>query len=120
MFDNFSANVAVDGNIVNLGLWDTAGAPEFMFLLFLFIWILLRVLLKMGLSPLGFLFPGQEDYSRLRPLSYRGADVFVLAFSLISRASYENVLKKVVIPTLMPLNYFLFFSFLTFSLLEFA
>lgn len=38
---------------------------------------------------------GQEDYSRLRPLSYRGADVFVLAFSLISRASYENVLKKV-------------------------
>jgi Ras-related C3 botulinum toxin substrate 1 len=61
VFDNFSANVSVDGNIVNLGLWDTAG---------------------------------QEDYSRLRPLSYRGADIFVLAFSLISRASYENVLKK--------------------------
>ncbi|XP_076910874.1 rac-like GTP-binding protein ARAC7 [Bidens hawaiensis] len=61
VFDNFSANVAVDGNIVNLGLWDTAG---------------------------------QEDYSRLRPLSYRGADIFILAFSLISRASYENVLKK--------------------------
>lgn len=38
---------------------------------------------------------GQEDYSRLRPLSYRGADIFVLAFSLISKASYENVLKKV-------------------------
>ncbi|KAH9720087.1 Rac-like GTP-binding protein 3 [Citrus sinensis] len=37
---------------------------------------------------------GQEDYNRLRPLSYRGADVFVLAFSLVSRASYENVLKK--------------------------
>ncbi|TQD92260.1 hypothetical protein C1H46_022142 [Malus baccata] len=62
VFDNFSANVAVDGNIVNLGLW-----------------------------PCGTL---QEDYSRLRPLSYRGADIFVLAFSLISRASYENVLKK--------------------------
>jgi len=61
VFDNFSANVSVDGSIVNLGLWDTAG---------------------------------QEDYSRLRPLSYRGADMFVLAFSLISRASYENVLKK--------------------------
>jgi GTPase SAR1 family protein len=39
---------------------------------------------------------GQEDYSRLRPLSYRGADVFILSFSLVSRASYENVLKKVM------------------------
>jgi len=44
----------------------------------------------------GFIYVlGQEDYNRLRPLSYRGADVFVLAFSLVSRASYENVLKKV-------------------------
>ncbi|CAM0880524.1 unnamed protein product [Alopecurus aequalis] len=60
VFDNFSANVSVDGS-VNLGLWDTAG---------------------------------QEDYSRLRPLSYRGADVFILSFSLTSRASYENVHKK--------------------------
>lgn len=38
---------------------------------------------------------GQEDYNRLRPLSYRGADVFLLAFSLVSKASYENVAKKV-------------------------
>ncbi|GFS42756.1 RAC-like 3 [Actinidia rufa] len=60
-FDNFSANVVVDGSTVNLGLWDTAG---------------------------------QEDYNRLRPLSYRGADVFILAFSLISKASYENISKK--------------------------
>ncbi|XP_043805479.1 rac-like GTP-binding protein RAC2 isoform X2 [Manihot esculenta] len=36
----------------------------------------------------------QEDYNRLRPLSYRGADVFILAFSLISKASYENISKK--------------------------
>ncbi|KAK4437631.1 Rac-like GTP-binding protein 5 [Sesamum alatum] len=61
VFDNFSANVVVDGSTVNLGLWDTAG---------------------------------QEDYNRLRPLSYRGADVFILAFSLISKASYENIPKK--------------------------
>ncbi|CAI8587086.1 unnamed protein product [Vicia faba] len=39
-------------------------------------------------------FGRQEDYNRLRPLSYRGADVFILAFSLISKASYENVSKK--------------------------
>jgi len=42
-----------------------------------------------------FVVSGQEDYNRLRPLSYRGADVFILAFSLISKASYENVSKKV-------------------------
>ncbi|XP_062018620.1 uncharacterized protein LOC133735227 [Rosa rugosa] len=61
VFDNFSANVLVDGQTVNLGLWDTAG---------------------------------EEDYKRLRPLSYRGADIFLLAFSLISRPSYENISKK--------------------------
>ncbi|KAF4347770.1 hypothetical protein G4B88_015447 [Cannabis sativa] len=37
---------------------------------------------------------GQEEYSRLRPLSYCGANVFIIAFSLISKISYENVSKK--------------------------
>eukprot|EP00249_Psilotum_nudum_P017398 c26301_g1_i1 orf=535-933(+) len=61
VFDNFSTNVVLDGNTVNLGLWDTAG---------------------------------QGDYHRLRPLSYRGADIFLLVFSLVSKASYENISKK--------------------------
>ncbi|CAF2163003.1 BnaAnng14680D [Brassica napus] len=68
VFDNFSANVVVDGNTVNLGLWDTVLEHS--------------------------VFTCQEDYNRLRPLSYRGADVFLLAFSLISKASYENIAKK--------------------------
>ncbi len=37
---------------------------------------------------------GQEDYDRLRPLSYPGTQVFLVCFSIISPSSYENVLSK--------------------------
>ncbi|THH33997.1 hypothetical protein EUX98_g184 [Antrodiella citrinella] len=33
---------------------------------------------------------GQEDYDRLRPLSYPQTDVFLICFSLVSPPSYEN------------------------------
>lgn len=36
---------------------------------------------------------GQEDYDRLRPLSYPGTDVFCLVYSTISRASFTNLQK---------------------------
>ncbi|BBG94803.1 RAC-like 3 [Prunus dulcis] len=71
VFDNFSANVVVDGSTVNLALW-----------------------IQLFGNCINHFLTGQEDYNRLRPLSYRGADVFILAFSLISKASYENVAKK--------------------------
>ena len=38
---------------------------------------------------------GQEDYDRLRPLSYPQTDVFLVCFSVVSPSSYENVKEKV-------------------------
>lgn len=37
---------------------------------------------------------GQEDYDRLRPLSYPQTDVFLLCFSLTSRTTFNNIKTK--------------------------
>jgi len=37
---------------------------------------------------------GQEEYDRLRPLSYPGADVVLLCFSTVSQASYDAIRDK--------------------------
>jgi cell division control protein 42 len=43
---------------------------------------------------------GQEEYDRLRPIAYPGTDVFLICFSVVSPASFENVKDKWV-PELM-------------------
>ncbi|ESN98497.1 hypothetical protein HELRODRAFT_84621 [Helobdella robusta] len=37
---------------------------------------------------------GQEDYDRLRPLSYPQTDVFLICFSVVSPSSFENINTK--------------------------
>ncbi len=64
-FDNYSANVMVDGKPINLGLWDTAG---------------------------------QEDYDRLRPLSYPQTDVFLICCAVDRPTSLQNVLSAIMPP----------------------
>lgn len=61
VFDNYTANVDLDGRIVELALWDTAG---------------------------------QEDYDRLRPLSYPDTNVVLICFSVDLPESLLNVQEK--------------------------
>ncbi|KAK6462461.1 GTP-binding protein, rho subfamily [Scheffersomyces coipomensis] len=61
VFENYVADVEVDGKKVELALWDTAG---------------------------------QEDYDRLRPLSYPDSNVILICFSVDSPDSLDNVLEK--------------------------
>jgi small GTP-binding protein len=38
---------------------------------------------------------GQEEYDRLRSLSYPDTDVFLMCFSIISPSSFHNIQSKV-------------------------
>lgn len=62
MFDNYVADIQLDGKPVQLALWDTAG---------------------------------QEEYERLRPMSYAKAHVILIAFAVDTPDSLDNVANKV-------------------------
>merc|ERR1712108_61056 len=61
VFDNYEAQILVEGTEVKFSLWDTAG---------------------------------QEGYSRIRTLSYPKTDIFLLCFSVVKPASFDNVKEK--------------------------
>lgn len=61
VFDNYQANVFVNGHLISLSLWDTAG---------------------------------QEEYDRMRPLSYPCTDVFIVCYSVTSPVSLDNAINK--------------------------
>eukprot|EP00038_Savillea_parva_P005978 m.160977 g.160977 ORF g.160977 m.160977 type:complete len:195 (-) comp12013_c0_seq1:229-813(-) len=61
VFENYVADIVIDGKQIELALWDTAG---------------------------------QEDYDRLRPLSYPDTNVLLICFSIDSPDSLENVPEK--------------------------
>ncbi|CED85609.1 probable rho2-gtp binding protein rho2 [Phaffia rhodozyma] len=61
IFENYVAEIQLDGKPVQLALWDTAG---------------------------------QEEYERLRPLSYSKAHVILIAFAIDTPDSLENVSVK--------------------------
>lgn len=69
VFENYVADVEVDGKHVELALWDTAG---------------------------------QEDYDRLRPLSYPDSHVILICFAIDSPDSLDNVQEKVRQTLLLP------------------
>lgn len=99
-FDNYSANVMVDGKPVNLGLWDTAGQEDY---------DRLRPLSypqtvggKRTDSRVGWFPNGKETQSAQTSfgqsclsVSLSLKDVFLICFSLVSPASFENVRAKV-------------------------
>lgn len=95
MFDNYAVTVMIGGEPYTLGLFDTAGTPMLQHST-INIFLQFSALPHFG-SGIWFLFSsGQEDYDRLRPLSYPQTDVFLVCFSVVSPSSFENVKEKVI------------------------
>lgn len=95
VFDNYAVTVMIGGEPYTLGLFDTAGKCTCSIVVY-------DCQLIDDNSPYARLFillffSGQEDYDRLRPLSYPQTDVFLVCFSVVSPSSFENVKEKVSI-----------------------
>ena len=94
VFDNTTTEVNYKGQQILLQLWDTAGLYNWNFKLRQKLDHLTRTIFYAFLLPLSSKI-GQEDYDRLRPLSYPGSDIVLLCYSCVSEASYEAIVEKV-------------------------
>ncbi|KAG8881557.1 Rho GTPase [Tulasnella sp. 331] len=79
VFENYVHDIVVDDQTVELSLWDTAGADDII-----------------GVQPQRSLTTrlGQEEFDRLRSLSYAETHVVMLCFSVDNPTSLENVESK--------------------------
>jgi len=88
VFENYVADIEVDGKQVRV--------PKSSLFLFLFLDFLMangscmREQVELALWDTA----GQEDYDRLRPLSYPDTDVILMCFSIDSPDSLENIPEK--------------------------
>ncbi|XP_059005838.1 ras-related C3 botulinum toxin substrate 3 isoform X1 [Mustela lutreola] len=109
VFDNYSANVMVDGKPVNLGLWDTAGQEDYDRLRPLsypqtvgdnrasrscwVAWVGPWRSSCVSVQGAGAVWRSVTTPTGA-PLSLSPKDVFLICFSLVSPASFENVRAK--------------------------
>ncbi|KAI6102800.1 P-loop containing nucleoside triphosphate hydrolase protein [Pisolithus sp. B1] len=80
IFENYVAEIRLDGKPVQLALWDTAGQEEYEFS-HIFLYVLVTDLAHTTLQ-------------RLRPLSYSKSHVILIAFAIDTPDSLDNVTVK--------------------------
>ncbi|AWP14401.1 Ras -like family member Q [Scophthalmus maximus] len=88
VFDHYAVSVNVGGKQYLLGLYDTAGQESSHVKVILFTFFLFITQAQFCPALL------QEDYDRLRPLSYPMTDVFLICFSVVNPASFQNVREE--------------------------
>ena len=85
VFENYVADIEVDGKQVRTKLLSLSGRS---FHILLYVKKSFQVELALWDTA------GQEDYDRLRPLSYPDTDVILMCFSIDSPDSLDNIPEK--------------------------